>query len=58
MIHETGTIPAMPANRSELRALIIKLRWIGQEEEAEGLACRLSDAAPQEAAILWARETD
>jgi hypothetical protein len=58
MNREEQTGCAFPSIHSELRSLIIKLRWIGQEDEAEGLASRLARIAPQEAANLWPRETD
>ena len=58
MIHEPQTARVFPSNHSELRSLIVKLRWIGQEDEAEGLSSRLARIAPQETASLWPREID
>ena len=34
--------------RVELRKRIIKLRWIGREDDAERLCARLSEIAPDE----------
>ena len=42
----------------ELRKLIIKLRWIGMESEAENLSHRLAEIAPQACAFGEPRETD
>jgi hypothetical protein len=61
MIYETPlaqTTHAFPSTLSDLKSLIIKLRWIGLENEAEGLFSHLTRIAPREAASLWPGETD
>ena len=42
----------------ELRKLIVKLRWIGMESEAENIRHRLAEIAPQACAFGEPRETD
>jgi hypothetical protein len=42
----------------DLKHLIIKLRWIGMEAEAEQLQRSLDHVAPGEAAALWPQSTD
>ncbi len=44
----------MPTSPAELKKLILKLRWIGLEDEA----ARLASLAPGDCAGLWPRETD
>ena len=51
-----------PGNASmkpaEMRKLIIKLRWIGMEEEAERLSDTLARSAPSECPLFGPRDTD
>ncbi len=48
----------MPTSPAEFKKLILKLRWIGLEDEAICLHARLARLAPGECAALWPRETD
>ncbi len=48
----------MPESPVELKKLILKLRWIGLENDAILLHARLAELAPGECAGLWPRETD
>jgi hypothetical protein len=41
-----------------IKTLILKLRWIGLEDEAESLYSHLVRMAPGEGADLWPHETD
>jgi hypothetical protein len=43
---------------AEIRKLILKLRWIGMEEEAERLSRSLAEFATAECQVLGPRETD
>lgn len=42
----------------DMKMLIVKLRWIGLENEAAQLQGRLRTIAPEECAGLWTHETD
>jgi hypothetical protein len=42
----------------QLRKAILKLRWTGQEDEAERLLVRLSDCGPSEICPMDPLETD
>ena len=46
------------ASRNELRRRILKLRWIGMEDEALELSEKLADAAPLESPLIEPLETD
>ncbi len=48
----------VPASPAELKKLILKLRWIGHEDEAISLHARLARLAHGEGADLWPRDTD
>jgi hypothetical protein len=43
---------------AEIRKLILKLRWIGMEEEAERLSASLAEFATAECHVMGPRETD
>jgi len=43
---------------AHLRRLILKLRWIGMEDEAASLYSHLVRIAPGEGAGLWPCDTD
>jgi hypothetical protein len=46
-------------NPATIRTLILKLRWIGLEDEAENLYSHLVRMAPEEDGVgLWPHETD
>lgn len=45
-------------SRNELRGRILKLRWIGMEDEALELSEMLADAAPLECPLIEPLETD
>jgi hypothetical protein len=49
---------AVPTAPVDLKHLIIKLRWIGMEAEAQRLHRLLDRIAPGECAALWPRDTD
>lgn len=49
---------AMPLTVVDLKHLIIKLRWIGMEVEAQRLHRLLGRIAPGECAALWPLDTD
>lgn len=49
---------AVPATPVDLKHLIIKLRRIGMEAEAQRLHCLLDRIAPGECAALWPLDTD
>jgi hypothetical protein len=51
------TAPAA-AKPAEIRKLILKLRWIGMEEEAERLSASLAEFATAECQVMGPRETD
>lgn len=42
----------------ELRGRILKLRWIGMEDEALELSEKLADAAPLDCPLIEPRDTD
>ena len=43
---------------TQLRKAVLKLRWTGQEEEADKLLRRLSDCGPSEICPMAPLETD
>jgi hypothetical protein len=49
---------ALRQSPADLRKLILKLRWIGQESEAEALCSRLAKLDPQEIALDLPAHTD
>lgn len=49
---------ALVLSAVDLRTLILKLRWIGLEQEAMRLHDRLRRMAPDQCAGLWPMETD
>lgn len=49
---------AMPMAAVDLKHLIIKLRWIGMEADAQRLHKLLDCIAPGECAALWPLDTD
>ena len=51
------TAPAA-AKPAEIRKLILKLRCIGMEEEAERLSASLAEFATAECQVMGPRETD
>jgi hypothetical protein len=47
------------SNPADLKKLILKLRWIGMEDEAVGLYSQLLRIAPNDGgAVLWPMDTD
>jgi hypothetical protein len=55
-VRQAGEIDDAPQNepeRAALRKRIIKLRWIGREDEAERLCAHMSDRARD---AVWAGE--
>ena len=42
----------------DVEKLIVKLRWIGQDEEAAGLCSQLARLDPKGGTALWPRDTD
>lgn len=50
--------PAVAAKPAEMRKLILKLRWIGLDDEAERLSESLAEFAPVDCPIMGPRETD
>jgi hypothetical protein len=50
---------ASPASMpEEMRKLILKLRWIGLDEEAERLSATLARIAPSACSFMGPRDTD
>ena len=47
-----------PASREEVRKLVLKLRWMGMEDEAIKLGEELAEAAPMECPLIEPRDTD
>lgn len=43
---------------TQLRKAILKLRWTGQQDEADRLLVRLSDCGPSEISPMGPLETD
>ena len=61
MQEETGFAAgrlAQISRAADLRNLIVKLRWIGLEDDALRLHHRLKAIAPEECADLWVHDTD
>lgn len=56
-VHPEGPI-GVPSAPVDIKHLIIKLRWIGMENEAERLHRLLDRIAPGESAALWPQSTD
>ncbi len=51
------TVPAL-SRPAEIKKLILKLRWIGMEEEAERLSATLAELATDECPVMGPRDTD
>jgi hypothetical protein len=52
---ETGSLSSMPAglmrlSPHEIRTLVLKLRWVGMDHEAEELAVQMSGVLP---GLIW-----
>lgn len=47
-----------PRSAHELKMLIVKLRWVGMESEADQLCRDLAELAPDEVVACLAGETD
>jgi hypothetical protein len=47
-----------PAETDELRKLVLKLRWIGMESEAEILSNHLAKTAPADCVFVAPCDTD
>lgn len=47
-----------PIEPSEIKLLILKMRWVGMEDEAERLGHILASIAPAERAPIGPLETD
>ena len=50
--------PITAVEPTMLKHLIIKLRWMGMEQDAQILRHHLFDIAPEECAGLWSLDTD
>ena len=46
------------SNSDQMHKLILKLRWIGMDDEAEELSARLAETDPDDHPIMEPRETD
>ena len=49
---------ATASEPGEMRKLILKLRWIGMEEEADRLSESLARLAPADCPVMGPRDTD
>ncbi len=52
------TLPTHVSEPREIRKLILKLRWIGMESEADRLGHLLAKVDPTDCAPMEPRETD
>ena len=57
MLHKQMHVPA-PVTTDEIRKMVLKLRWIGHEAEAEQLRQRLDAAVPGEFVAIGPPDTD
>ncbi len=66
--HETWQNLIVPRSRTnaadttltagEFGKLVVKLRWIGADSQADALVCALAKVAPQGFVLITPRETD
>jgi len=55
---QIGAALRPPAKPDELRKLVLKLRWIGMESEADMLSDHLARTAPADCVLVAPCETD
>jgi hypothetical protein len=55
---ESSQSRLIPADPKAISKLIVKLRWIGLDREAERLSARLAQTAPEQCRMIGPHDTD